>query len=228
MIPVLILPGALGTAQQFEPLLKHLPTDWPVFTMNFPGHGGLVSDQAFSMSIFSTAVFDFLEAQHIPALRIFGYSMGGYIALAMAEKYPERVKQVVTLGTKLDWSPEIAAGMNRMFDPEKIESKVPQFAAMLAQAHAPADWKMVCRRTSAFLTDLGNDQRLTEQHFARISCPVTIGWGSQDNVVTAEESHRVASQIPQGNFEILEGVKHPLEQIEMARLAEFLIATLGI
>ena len=73
--------------------------------------------------------------------------MGGYVALGLAAEHPNRIKKVVTLGTKIDWSPEVAASMSRMFDPEKIQAKVPAFANLLAQAHAPADWKKVCQYT---------------------------------------------------------------------------------
>ena len=59
----------------------------------------------------------------------------------MTWKYPERVQSVTTYGTKLDWSPEVAAAMSRMFDPEKIEAKAPQLAEALAQAHGPENWK---------------------------------------------------------------------------------------
>ncbi len=164
-----------------------------------------------------------MDAHDLPEVYIFGYSMGGYVALGLAEQQPDRIKKVVTLGTKLDWSPEVAAGMGRMFDPEKIAAKVPQFAQMLAQAHAPADWQVVCAQTSAFLRELGDGHGLKEDAFTRIPCPVTIGWGELDNVVTEAESRWVARQIPQGRFERLAGCKHPLEQVDRTQLAGFLI-----
>lgn len=175
------------------------------------------------MRLFSEAVRCFLDDHHLPEVNIFGYSMGGYVALGLAGERPERIRQVVTLGTKLDWTPEVAAGMNRMFDPQKIAAKVPQFGQMLAQAHAPADWKEVCQYTARFLLGLGDGQGLSDEVFARITCPVTIGWGEQDQVVTAEESRRIAGQIALGKFQALEGFKHSFEQVDTARLAQFLI-----
>lgn len=148
--------------------------------------------------------------------------MGGYIALHLAAMHPDRVRQVVTLGTKLDWTPEVAAGMNRMFDPEKILAKVPQFADQLAQAHGPDEWARVCRSTAVFLQDLGDGHGLPKDAFGRISCPVTIGWGEHDTVVSVVESRRVAGEIPLGKLRLLEGVKHPIEQVNTAMLAEFL------
>jgi len=227
MTPLLLLHGALGSAAQFQTLQQHLPADWPVYTLNFPGHGGLPVQEPFSMRLFSDAVLRFLQDHHLPQVNIFGYSMGGYVALGLAAEHPARLQKIVTLGTKLDWSPEVAAGMSRMFDPEKIQAKVPQFAEMLARTHAPADWKAVCRYTTAFLHDLGNGHRLPADTFGRIAGPVTIGWGELDNVVTMEESRRIATQIPLGKFQLLEGMKHPLEQVDAESLAAFLMTEFG-
>ncbi len=226
MTPLLLLHGALGSAAQFQPLLRHLPAGWPMHALNFPGHGGQPLQEPFSMPLFSDAVLQFLNAHDLPQVNIFGYSMGGYVALHFAGEHPARVKQVVTLGTKLDWSPEVAAGMTRMFDPAKIEAKVPAFANLLAQAHGPADWKQVCRYTAAFLHELGNSAGLPAEAFERIVCPVTIGWGEQDNVVTAEESCLVAGLIPLGKFRSLQETRHPIEQVDAHRLATFLMAEL--
>ncbi len=224
MIPLLLLHGALGSAAQFDNLLVLLPADWPVHALNFPGHGGAAVREPFSLSLFTGTVLNFLEEQGIGQANVFGYSMGGYVALHLAATHPDRVRQVVTLGTKLDWSPEVAAGMGRMFDPEKILAKVPQFADQLAQLHGTAHWPSVCRSTAAFLQDLGVGQGLPAAAFARISCPVTLGWGELDTMVTAAESRRVAGEIALGKFQLLEGVKHALEQVDTTVLARYLLA----
>ncbi|GAB4495223.1 MAG: hypothetical protein OHK0019_23700 [Saprospiraceae bacterium] len=219
-IPILLLHGALGSAAQFDILKKHLPADRPVFALNFPGHSGEPNDAPFSMKGFSDFVLQFLEKEKITQADIFGYSMGGYVALYLAWKNPERLRRIFTLGTKLDWSPETAAGMNRMFDPEKIEAKVPQFAETLAKTHAPLDWKVVCRNTAAFLADLGNGLGIPKAAFGQIACPVTIGLGELDNLVTQEESRAAADALPNSRFEILTGCKHPIEQTDFVLLAE--------
>lgn len=200
------LHGALGSAAQFnaiQPLIQGTALD-------FPGHGRKTVTEPFSLRLFAQSVLDEINASGEDQVEIFGYSMGGYVALYLAAHFPERIRSVITLGTKLEWSPEVAAGMNRMFDPEKIEAKVPAFAAVLAETHV--DWKAVCRETAAFLEVLGNGGGLTDADFGRIQCPVVIGWGDQDHVVTEAESRRVAGLIPQGELEILPDVKHVFEQ----------------
>jgi len=217
--PLLLLHGALGSKAQMAAIEKHLPADIPVYALNFPGHGGLSTHISFSMPLFAKAVLEFLDIEHIPQADMFGYSMGGYAALYLAWKHPERVRRITTLGTKFDWTPETAARESAMLDPEKIEAKVPQFAQALAQRHAPADWKAVLRQTADLLHGLGNSQGLPPEAFANIRCPVMILLGEFDNMVTLAESQQAAAALPQGRFEILPGAKHAIEQVDQALLA---------
>ena len=131
------------------------------------------------------------------------------------------MRSVTTYGTKLEWNPEVAAGMSRMFDPEKIEAKAPQLAESLAKTHGAEHWKILCQNTAKFLHDLGNGFGLLPEAFGNIKCPVSIGWGELDNVVTEAESRHVAETIPGGHFGILPGGKHLIEQVDAGQLARF-------
>ncbi|MFN0034051.1 MAG: alpha/beta fold hydrolase [Saprospiraceae bacterium] len=218
----IFLHGALGSAAQFDALLAQMPDkNRPIHALNFPGHGGAANHEPFSMQIFARAVLNFLEEKNAEQADIFGYSMGGYIGLWLAWQHPERVRSLTTFGTKLDWSPETSASMSRMFDPEKIEAKAPALAESLAKTHGPENWKPLCHHTAAFLHDLGNGLGLPPEAFGQIRCPVTIGWGDLDNVVTEAESRRAAEAIPNGRFEILPGAKHLIEQVAAEQLARY-------
>ena len=220
MTPILLLHGALGSAAQFKALQSHLPDKSPTLALNLPGHGGIPANGPFSMQQFSDAVLDCMDKKGWSRANIFGYSMGGYVALWFAWKHPERLISVTTYGTKLDWSPEVAAGMSRMFDPEKIEAKAPQLAESLAEAHGPENWKPLCQHTARFLHDLGNGLGMPVAAFTEILCPVTIGWGDLDHVVKEAESRQVAKAIPHGHLEILPGGKHLFEQVDAAQLVD--------
>jgi pimeloyl-ACP methyl ester carboxylesterase len=222
MTPTLLLHGALGSAAQFKALQSHLPDNSPSFALNLPGHGGIPANGPFSMQQFSDAVLACLDEKGWSQTNIFGYSMGGYVALWFAWKHPERVRSVTTYGTKLDWTPEVAAGMSRMFDPEKIEAKAPQLAESLAHNHGPEAWKPLCHSTAAFLHDLGHGKGLPSNAYAEIRCPINIGWGDLDHVVSETESSQAAGRIPQGRFEVLPGGKHLIDQVDPIQLVHFM------
>ena len=218
----ILLHGALGSATQFDAVQAKATANQHLYAFNLPGHGYWATNEPFTLQLFGDSVLHFLDEKKTAQADIFGYSMGGYVALWLAWKYPARVRSVTTYGTKFDWNPEVAAGMGKMFDPEKIESKAPQLAASLIKAHGWEQWKTLCHRTKAFLQDLGNSLGIPPEGFSEIQCPVTIGWGDLDNVVTLDESRRVASAIPQGRLEILPGGKHLMEQVELEQLCELI------
>lgn len=222
-IPLLLLHGALGSATMFDDLRRHLPVGQQILSPDFPGHGGLPANEPFSIPAFARAVIEYLDERQISQVNVFGYSMGGYVALYLAWKYPERVLRMATLGTKLDWTPETAARETARLDPDKIAAKVPAFAQLLSERHAPADWRDVVRKTRDLLHHLGNGQALGPEVFRAISCPVAIGLGEKDNMVAREESQEVAALLPQGSFHLLSDTPHPLEQVEPEVLAGWML-----
>lgn len=224
MTPTIYLHGALGSAAQFDALREKLPNAPSGFAINLPGHGQIPHEGPFSMEGFEAAVLNFLKANQLSKVQLMGYSMGGYLALWLAWKYPGTVSSLVTYGTKLDWTPEVAQGMSRMFDSEKIEAKAPQLAESLANTHGVETWKMLCRQTDAFLQELGDGKGIPFEAYAAIQCPVTIGWGDQDHVVTEVESRRVAEAIPQGRFVSIPGGKHLIEQVDAQVLADYVVS----
>ena len=126
--PILLLHGALGSSEQLIPLQKNLSSERTVFRMDFDGHGNFKSENNFSIPLFAQNVIDFLKEKDISKIEIFGYSMGGYVALHFASKFPNFIEKIITLGTKFDWTPEFAEKEIKMLNPSQIQEKVPAFA----------------------------------------------------------------------------------------------------
>ncbi|ASS50801.1 MAG: hypothetical protein A3D31_14720 [Candidatus Fluviicola riflensis] len=220
MKQLLVLHGALGAQQQFEELASLLGNEFTVHTLNFEGHGGRPSDREFSIDLFVQNVRDYLQENELSSCSVFGYSMGGYVALKLAAQFTGTVNEIVTLGTKFGWSPEIAVKETAMLNPQKIEEKVPKFAAALAQLHAPLDWKEVMSKTAQLMLGLGDQQALTKQELKSIEIPVTLLLGSEDVMVTPEETMAVQQQLPQATFKQVEGWQHPIERVNKEELAK--------
>lgn len=212
--PLILLHGALGSTEQMSGIESMYKKHRTTHCLNLPGHGGIPTPGPFSMALFEDALLRFFAEKNIDKADFFGYSMGGYVALWFAWKHPERVQSIITLGTKLAWTPETAAGMQRMFDAEKIALKAPPLAEHLARVHAPLDWKLLCRQTADFLHDLGAGKGIPEHAYAHIRCQVLIGRGTADHVVSAEECAHVARLIPDCRVQELPEVPHVIEQIE--------------
>lgn len=216
---VILLHGALGSEKQLYPLKEILSDNFSVYTLNFTSHGGREFGSEFGINQFTSDLKDLLDTERLTNINIFGYSMGGYVALNAALT-DNRIAKIFTLGTKFGWSPETSQHEVKMLNPEKIEEKVPAFAKALEARHTPKDWKVVMHKTAQMMLDLGESPVLNTYKLKGISIPVIIGLGSEDNMVTQEESKEVANTLPNSEFKFYKGFKHPIEQIDVQILAK--------
>lgn len=201
------------------PLSEKLSPHFDVSIFNFSGHGAEATGQEFSIDLFAEDVVCFMTQQKIEDASIFGYSMGGYVALKMAVLYPEKVTGIVTLGTKFDWTADSSAREVQMLIPDVIEEKIPKFAEELKRRHKPQDWKNVVRKTAVMMTGLGNGKAITPAEFEIIQHPVMICVGSEDKMVSIQESRFVALLLKNGTLNVIPGLKHPIELIDTELLA---------
>jgi pimeloyl-ACP methyl ester carboxylesterase len=172
----------------------------------------------FLIDRFSEGLSSFLIANDLRGSIIFGYSMGGYVALYLELNQPGSFSKIITLGTKFDWNPESSAREVQMMKPVIIQEMVPKFAAQLQSAHGEK-WKQVLQNTADMMISLGDNPTLNADLLSNIKIPVSIHVGDFDRMVSKEESQQAASQIPNANFRIVEGLKHPIAALEAAQLS---------
>lgn len=223
---IILTHGALGSSRYFAQLKKVLSEHFQVFDLDFDGHGNKPMTNPFSIDLFTTNLCHFITENGLEKSPIFGYSMGGYVALNAALKHPNLIGDIVTLGTKFDWTPEGAQKEVSMLNPVKIEEKVPHFAASLKALHAPNDWKKVMLETAQLMLDLGDGKGLKMSDYGAIIQNVTIGIGSKDKMVTIDESKSTANLLPNGMLTILEDVPHPIEMVDLEVLSAYILAAL--
>lgn len=217
---IILLHGALGNKTQLYKLAEILIQDFKVFTLDFEGHGDRPTTQPFSMALFSQNVLDFMEMNSIESTNLFGYSMGGYVALHFAKNHKSRVQKIITLGTKWDWTVGFAAQEVRKLHPEKMLEKVPKFVSALEKAHSGNDWKEVVQRTAQLMTDLGNGSRLKDHDFTQIHQEVLMLLGDQDNMVTYKESEDISRLLPNGKLHVLKDTPHMIENLELGAIKQ--------
>jgi pimeloyl-ACP methyl ester carboxylesterase len=223
-LPLLLLHGAIGSQKQLAPLAGLLQADYEVHTLNFSGHGGEALPGRFSIELFAKDVLRYLEQHSIPKADIFGYSMGGYVALWLAGHYPDQVQRVFTLATKFDWDPVIAEREIGMLIPEKIEEKLPGFANTLKERHAPEDWKQVLHKTAAMMLEMGRQNPLSPIELSAIRQHVIVCVGDRDKMVSLKETMEASARIPNSHFQVLPDTLHPIEQVPLEKLKKELNA----
>jgi pimeloyl-ACP methyl ester carboxylesterase len=216
--PLLILHGAIGASSQLKTIAALLSEDFNIHHVDFPGHGGSpLPTEPFSIQLFAAAVKSYIQMQNLQNLTIFGYSMGGYVAMYLAKEM--QVERIITLGTKVHWDEATAAKETKMLNPELIAAKVPAFAATLEKLHAPNDWKTVLQLTADMMQAMGRDNPLKSADYAGIKAKCLIMLGDRDKMVTFEETLAVYKQLPDATMAVLPGTPHMIDQVDPSLIA---------
>jgi pimeloyl-ACP methyl ester carboxylesterase len=223
MPDVILIHGALGAIDQLESLAGALGSRATVHRLELEGHGSTPAASSYTTQGFTANVRALMAEKGIARASLFGYSMGGYVALALAATSPESITCVATLGTKLAWTPEIAAKETSRLDAPTIRAKVPRFADALEARHAKSGgWELMLSRTAEYMTSLGDRPDLDAATLASLRQPVRLMVGDRDNVVTIEETRDTARAMPNGQLAVLPNTPHPFEQVRVPLLAAHL------
>lgn len=219
MEKLLLLHGAIGSKEQFNEVQKELAADFEVHAINFSGHGGeAIPEEPFGFKLFSATILNWMHAQQIFSINIFGYSMGGYAALYLARHYPDKVKKVATLATKFAWEETTAAKEVKMLNPDKILEKIPSFAEALSKRHTSQNWKQVLNKTAEMMTELGKNPALKNEDLNVIEQPVLVAVGDKDTMVSIEETTSAYRNLKNGQLLVLPDTQHPIEKISVDQL----------
>lgn len=225
---IILVHGALGDASQMAPLAARLRDGGvgdgaTIDAVELEGHGATPArERPFRIEYFAENVLEHLERRGLDRADLFGYSMGGYVALHLAATAAARVRRVATLATKLAWTQEVAAREMAMLDPATIRAKVPRFAEALERRHSASGAETVLRLTADLLGSLGGRPLLGPDVFATISHPVRLAVGDRDATVGLDETAVAARALPNGELEVYPRTPHPFEKVSLERLTSSL------
>lgn len=219
---LLILHGAIGAKKQFATLVKILSEDFTVHCLEFYGHGDSIDfDGEISIDLFVQQTKEFLEVNKIDKPFVFGYSMGGYVALRLEAELQGSFSSVLTLGTKFDWNPESAARESKMVNPEKIKEKIPQFANYLETLHGN-NWEKLLIKTGSMMLEMGDQPPITTSLLKGIQIPVKCVRGSQDVMVSEDETRWAVDAIPNSSYLEIVDWPHPIDKLPTSDLAKMI------
>jgi pimeloyl-ACP methyl ester carboxylesterase len=244
--PLVLLHGFLDTWRVWELVLPALERRHDVLALTLPGHAG---GPPITGEVGEAAVLDLVEraldAARVGLAHVVGNSLGGYVALKLAER--GRARSVVALAPAGGWAPgddsyrELLGFQSDLFE-------LTQAAARHAEAilstregrrratrhiatnyeHIPPELLAHELRGIAAAPQaralLDNAQQATwELDAERIACPVRIVWGTADALLpwpAAAVRHR-SEWLPHADWVELDGVGHcpqldvPLETAQL-------------
>lgn len=136
--PWVLLHGWGGDSRTWQPLIPHLQQLGEVIAIDLPGFGGSDVLSEFTHQ----ALLSLLEA-HLPVnATLMGWSLGGMLAVALAERAPHKVARVITLAANVkfvassDYSAAMPLAINQKFNQDFIEDafgSVKRFCGLMAR-----------------------------------------------------------------------------------------------
>ena len=90
--PLFLMHGYLESLEIWDEFAEELAKDHKVIRMDLPGHGkSEVINDTHDMELLAEAAKAVLDENQIHSCTMIGHSMGGYVTLAFADLYPEKV-----------------------------------------------------------------------------------------------------------------------------------------
>lgn len=227
--PVVLIHGAGGNLAHWPPRLRRLPGR-TVIAPDLPGHGQSEGAGAATISAYGDWLVAFLDAINVDSAHLVGHSMGGAIALDVAQRFPARVATLglFATGATLPVAPALLEGLRtdaagtipRIARRSFSQQMAPAIAAQLTATLQAVEPALLYRD---FLACAGFDARAD---LDQVVAPTLIVVGAEDRMTSPALSQALHARIRGSSLRILPGVGHMLMLEDEARvmgvLEEFL------
>src|SRR5690606_18054051 len=148
----------------------------------FAVHGrsdDFAQEELLTMEFFAEGVMAALDHAGLDRTHLFGFSMGGSVALYLALHHPERFERMAVHAMNVQWGAGEVAVMTGGMDPETMAGVAPRWAERLAETHGADRWQPLARRMITF-TEALPGRRLEDDRLARITTPTLVSAGDAD------------------------------------------------
>jgi len=214
---IVLLHGFLESLEIFEEFSAKLSKGFRVIAIDLPGHGQTPNvGYIHSMELMAQCVKEVMDQLHLKKYVVVGHSMGGYVALAFAELFPEPVAGLCLFhSTAMPDSEEKKKDRERVAEIVKKDHK--QFVSDLIPKLFAADnlplLKDEVARAKQIALDtpkegivaalLGmRDRPLRELVLKHAKCPVLFIIGKKD-VILAWENLLLLTSLPKRSYNIV-------------------------
>jgi pimeloyl-ACP methyl ester carboxylesterase len=197
--------------RMWEPQLALLG-DQQVVVPNLYGLGGS------SIDGWAERVLDEVEGE----LVVVGASLGGYVALAMARRDPERIRGLLVAGSRATPDPPdrkaLRDEMIRVVEKEGIEGWNRDFSPP-----GPSN-----RTTDELVRGIEalRDRPDATDVVTSFEAPLVVVVGDQDDILPVDEARQIAASAPNGRLEVVEGAGHVVSVDAPERFNQILLGLL--
>jgi pimeloyl-ACP methyl ester carboxylesterase len=214
--PLLVLNGFAATKDDWDPsFLAELGAEHELVLVDNRGLGESSDDgEPFAIEDLAGDIAGVIEELELGRPAVLGWSMGGYVAIALALAHPDNLDRLVLLSTSgggptatlagesvrerlrdLSGTPRDQASrlISLLFPPERARRIDAEFGNVVAAARAALPRDVVARQWEAME---GWERGDGGQDLGRVSCPVLIAAGEDDVVIPPANGLALAEAIP--------------------------------
>ena len=221
-LPIVLIHAFATDRSMWGPQITQLSKHWRVIAPDLRGFG--FSDPTdgtpVSMDQYADDVAGLLDSLNISAAVIVGLSLGGYVTLAFAQKYPDRVKALILANTRAtadsDSVREARFTLAKNVERFGIRAVVEAYDGKLLAHGADLDsqdfvWNMLANQPSsgALSAIRGMAARPDRQDLLKqVTVPALIISGTADVLIPPAESEPMSQQIVNITFINIPGAGH--------------------
>jgi len=227
--PLILMHGTGGHLEAYARNLRALSSSYRVIAYDYPGHGWTTpASDDLEVDVYVEHLAGLMEALGIGRTHLSGESLGGWVAVKFAARYPDRVGRLVlnTPGGTMA-TPEVMERIRSLSqaaadDPseERIRARLEW---LMADPRSVTDELVAIRRgvysRPGFAAsmrhilclqdaDVRRRNMVTDDDLAAIASPTLVIWTSDDPSGPAKAGLDMAQRIRAGEFQLIEGAGH--------------------
>lgn len=210
---LVVLHGALGsTALETDRLVRFWERRFRVVAVDLRGHGeSTMPESPPTWTDYADDVVAVADALGLDRFRLFGFSMGGGVALAVAARLGDRVERLAVHGVNVRWD---AAEVEAMVGPmERVAVENPHWARRLAETHGADRWETLVAHVAAFTRGLPAAQ-MSDESLSAITAPTLVSHGDADRFFDLRHPLHLRRTIPDARLWVLPGLDHPIQGVD--------------
>jgi pimeloyl-ACP methyl ester carboxylesterase len=229
--PLILIHGYPFDHTMWKFVVAKLETKTQVITPDLPGFGDNPVEIAEpSIDVMADDIADLFEFHKIRHAVVAGMSMGGYVALAFAQRHAERVAGLGLISTQATADPdEVKESRRTLIKKIQREGTQPALETLLPKIFSQANQNNsvlirfpirgvenagvegICWALEAMARRPDRTAML-----GTVECPVLVLHGSEDKIIPAEKARQLSETIPDANYVEVAGAGHasPLETPE--------------
>lgn len=208
---LLFLHGAGGsTVLETAPLMRKLESTFHTVGVDLSGHGAssFPKDGHLRMDALVRDAIAALDAVDENAAHVFGFSLGGALALRLAQIHPARVNRLALFQTNARWPAHRTDQMLQRLDLNELRDRAPDHVARLETVHEEPE--RLFQRLQALIKTLPMASEPMWHTISDIAAPILIGTVDRDPLFDADVARTLQGKLPHARLAILPGQDHSL------------------